>query len=172
MINRSLQFRFSILLHRWQYFYSSQVRLGYSPVYSETESDAPEPMQLMAVLQVFGQALLQQDINIFKLSLASLEDLNAKWKLYLNVLFRYNGLSKYLSVLVQTLVDKSQSLLSEDIQVAIYNMAAVNFDHFFSTFLPDFIRNIDGITDQQREVLLTNFMRNHDKVGLFFREKN
>lgn len=42
-------------------------------------------MQLMAVLQVFGQALLQQDINIFKLSLASLEDLNAKWKLYLNV---------------------------------------------------------------------------------------
>ncbi|XP_008196875.1 exportin-6 [Tribolium castaneum] len=153
----------SILLHRWQYFYSSQVRLGYSPVYTETENDAPEPVQLMAVLQVFGQALLQQDINIFKLSLASLEDLNAKWKLYLNVLFRYNGLSKYLSVLLQTLIDKSQSLLSEDIQVAIYNMAAVNFDHFFSTFLPDFIRNIDAITDQQREILLTNFMQNHDK---------
>ncbi|KAH0820153.1 hypothetical protein GEV33_002638 [Tenebrio molitor] len=153
----------SILLHRWQYFYSSQVRLGYSPVYSEAESDTPEPMQLMAVLQVFGQALLQQDINIFKLSLASLEDLNAKWKLYLNVLFRYNGLSKYLSVLVQTLIDKSQSLLSEDIQVTIYNMATVNFDYFFSTFLPEFIRGIEGITDQQREILLTNFMQNHDK---------
>jgi hypothetical protein len=140
------------------------VRLGYSPVYSEAESDTPEPMQLMAVLQVFGQALLQQDINIFKLSLASLEDLNAKWKLYLNVLFRYNGLSKYLSVLVQTLIDKSQSLLSEDIQVTIYNMATVNFDYFFSTFLPEFIRGIEGITDQQREILLTNFMQNHDKV--------
>ncbi|RZB40953.1 exportin-6, partial [Asbolus verrucosus] len=165
----------SILLNRWQYFYSSQVRLGYSPVYSETENDAPEPVQLMAVLQVFGQGLLQQDINIFKLSLASLENLNAKWKLYLNVggrfhvvliltkLNLYNGLSKYLSVLLQTLIEKSQSLLSEDIQMAVYNMATVNFEHFFSTFLPQFIRNIDGITDQQREVLLTNFVRNHDK---------
>jgi hypothetical protein len=69
-----------------------------------------------------------------------------------------------MSVLVQTLIDKSQSLLSEDIQVTIYNMATVNFDYFFSTFLPEFIRGIEGITDQQREILLTNFMQNHDKV--------
>lgn len=59
--------------------------MGYSPGCSEVEAgpDAPcHPEQLLSVLQVFGQALLQQDINVFRLSLAALEDLNAKWKLY------------------------------------------------------------------------------------------
>lgn len=76
---------FSILRYRWQYFYVSQVRLGYSPGCSEVEAgpDTPcHPEQLLSVLRVFGQSLLQQDINIFRLSLAALEDLNSKWKLY------------------------------------------------------------------------------------------
>lgn len=76
---------FSILLHRWQYFYVSQVRLGYSPGCSDSDPGVEHPQkpeQLLAVLQVFGQALLQQDLNIFRISLAALEDLNSKWKLY------------------------------------------------------------------------------------------
>lgn len=75
----------SILLHRWNYFYISQVRMGYSPGCAETEPmpDSPQqPSQMLAVLQVFGQALLQPDINTFRTSLAALEDLNTKWKLY------------------------------------------------------------------------------------------
>lgn len=84
-----LNFRFSILIHRWQYFYISQVRLGHSPGCSETEPgpDSPQqPAQLLAVLQVFGQALLQPDINTFRTSLTALEDLNSKWKLYHKVI--------------------------------------------------------------------------------------
>lgn len=75
------------MLHRWQYFYTSQVRLGYSPGASdssgasETES-LHNKEQLLSILQAFGQALLQPDINVFRLSLASLEHLNNKWKLY------------------------------------------------------------------------------------------
>lgn len=65
---------------------------------------------------------------------------------------------------MQSLLDKKQCLLSEDIQVAVYNMANVNFDHFFSTFLPQFIRGIEGVTDQQREILLNTFVQNYDKV--------
>lgn len=163
---------YSILLHRWQYFYLSQVRLGYSPAgCSETEvgPDAPQkPEQLLAVLQVFGQALLQPDINIFRFSLAALEDLNNKWKLYHKALFRDHLLSNFLCVLIKTLIDKSQSLLSEDIHVAIYNMASVNFDGFFFTFLQQFIQeNLNGLSQQQWEVLLRNFLENHDKVFNF-----
>ncbi|KAJ8947794.1 hypothetical protein NQ318_019466 [Aromia moschata] len=158
---------YSILLHRWQYFYISQVRLGYSPGCSESEvgPDQPQkPEQLLAVLQVFGQALLQPDINIFKLSLIALEDLNAKWKLYHKILFRDHLLSQFLTVLLNCLIDKSQTLLSEDIQVAVYNMAAVNFEGFFSTFLRQFVQNLNGINPSQSEVLLGNFVHNHDKV--------
>lgn len=157
------------MLHRWQYFYLSQVRLGYSPAgCGETEvgPDAPQkPEQLLAVLRVFGQALLQPDINIFRLSLATLEDLNNKWKLYHKSLFRDHLLSNFLCVLIKTLIEKRQSLLSDDVHVAIYNMGAVNFDGFF-TFLQQFIQeNLNGLSPQQWEVLLRNFVENHDKVG-------
>ncbi|XP_056643159.1 exportin-6-like isoform X1 [Diorhabda sublineata] len=155
---------YSILLHRWQYFYVSQVRLGYSPGCSDSDPGAERPQQpeqLLAVLQVFGQALLQHDINIFRISLAALEDLNSKWKLYHKMLFRCRLLSEFLSVLLNCLLDKSQSSLSEDIQMAVYNMAAVNFDEF-CTFLGKFVESVDGVSHQQREVLLRNFQHNHD----------
>lgn len=74
-----------MLLYRWNYFYISQVRLGHSPGCSDTlqgPDNPQQPEQLLAVLRVFGQSLLQPDINIFKTSLNSLEDLNSKWKLY------------------------------------------------------------------------------------------
>ncbi|KAJ8970467.1 hypothetical protein NQ317_009441, partial [Molorchus minor] len=157
---------YSILLNRWQYFYISQVRLGYSPGCSESEigPDRPQkPEQLLAVLQVFGQALLQHDISIFRLSLAALEDINSKWRLYHKALFRDHLLPQFLTVLLNCLIEKSQSLLSEDIETAIYNMAAVNFDGFFSTFLRRFIQNINELTQSQWEILMDNFIHNHDR---------
>lgn len=83
-----LIFYFSILLNRWQFFNQSQVRLGHSPGASDTlmrEDVLQNSEQLIEILQAFGNALLQSDINIFKLSLTCLENLNVRWKLYHNV---------------------------------------------------------------------------------------
>lgn len=63
--------------------------MGHSPGCSEMNlaPDSPQqPEQLLAVLQVFGQSLLQPDINTFRTSLAAIEDLNSKWKLYHKVI--------------------------------------------------------------------------------------
>ncbi|KAL3272659.1 hypothetical protein HHI36_014124 [Cryptolaemus montrouzieri] len=156
---------YSILVHRWQYFYISQVRSGFSPcVEADLAADFPQkPQELISILQIFGQALLQPDINIFKLSIGVLEDLNAKWNLYSKAIFRDYLLNKFLTVLLGTLVDKSHSLLSEDTQIAIYNMASVNFQDFFTTFLPEFLRNFEGISPEQGQILMKNFMENYDK---------
>ncbi|KAK9883135.1 hypothetical protein WA026_001329 [Henosepilachna vigintioctopunctata] len=155
----------SILKHRWQYFYISQVRSGFSPcVEADAASDFPQkPQELISILEIFGQALLQQDINIFKFSIGVLEDLNAKWNLYSKAIFREYLRNKFLTVLLSTLVEKSHCLLSEDTQVTIYNMASVNFQDFFTTFLPEFIRNFDGISPEQGQILMKNFFQNYDK---------
>lgn len=68
------------------------MRLGYSPGCSESEAGPDIPQhseQFLCVLEVFGQALLQQDLNIFRLGLAAIEDLNNKWKLYYKVTKRF-----------------------------------------------------------------------------------
>ncbi|KRT81677.1 hypothetical protein AMK59_5852, partial [Oryctes borbonicus] len=155
----------SMLNYRWNYFYISQVRLGHSPGCSDTvqgPDNLQQPGQLLAVLRVFGESLLQPDINIFKTSLSSLEDLNNKWKLYFKVLFQDQLLSQFLAVLIQTLLDKSHNLLTEDILLAIYNMAAVNFPAFFSTFLPNFLRSMDYLTHEQYQSLQQNFKNDTD----------
>lgn len=62
--------------------------MGFSPGGNEDEvgPDVPKrPEQLLAVLKVFGEALLVDDINIFRQSLVSLQDLNHNKKLYYKV---------------------------------------------------------------------------------------
>lgn len=155
----------SILLYRWQYFYMSQVRLGYSPGCSEDAGpDTPrKPEHLLAVLNVFGHALEQNDINVFRSSLWSLEDINTKWKLYQKVIFKQAMSYNFLNVLIKTLIDKTKDLLAEEILVAIYNIASVDLNHFFK-FLEQFVHSIEGVNGQQGQVLLQNFVFNHDKV--------
>lgn len=60
-------------------------------------------------------------------------------------------------MLLETLVNKSHALLSEDIAVAVFNMAGVDFSFFFSSFLPEFLQTSEGLDDSQRVLLLRNF---------------
>ena len=71
-------------------------------------------------------------------------------------------LSPFLNVLLQVLLHKSHDLLQEDICVTVYNMASVNFEAFYSTFLPQFLASSEGLDANQRTILECNFK--HDQV--------
>ncbi|XP_022916840.1 exportin-6 isoform X2 [Onthophagus taurus] len=155
----------SILFYRWNYFFISQVRLGHSPGCSDTvqgPDKTQQPDQLLTILQVFGQALLQSDINVFRTSLTSLENLNNKWKLYHKDLFKEHLLPHFLKVLMFSPINKTHDLLTDDIQAAIYNMALVSFGCFFTTFLQSFLALVSGLTDAQREELKVSFKHDTD----------
>jgi hypothetical protein len=72
-------------------------------------------------------------------------------------LFREELLPQFLTVLLHSLVHKSHALLGEEIAVALYNMAAVNFLAFHDAFLPQFLHSTDGLDDGQRSILQRNF---------------
>lgn len=155
----------SVLLNRWNCFYVSQIRLGNSPGCSDVEPAADSPQQLeqvIQVLEVFGRCLLQSDINIFRVSLGALENLNVKWKLYHKALFKEQMLGQFLNVLLQTMLDRTHHLLNEDIMHAFYNMAAVSFSQFFDRFLTQYIDNLDRLTGHQRNTLRNNFSHSTD----------
>nr|CAD7575561.1 unnamed protein product [Timema californicum] len=77
-------------------------------------------------------------------------------------LFREELLPQFLTVLLHTLLNKSHSLLGDDIAVAIYNMAAVDFPAFHDAFIPHFLRTTSGLDDNQRTILQRNFKRDMD----------
>lgn len=63
----------------------------------------------------------------------------------------------FINVLLQVLLHKSHDLLQEEITVAIYNMASVDFDAFYSAFMPEFLNGCQGVDTNQRGVLARNF---------------
>ncbi|MGH0120965.1 UNVERIFIED_CONTAM: hypothetical protein FKN15_070157 [Acipenser sinensis] len=165
---------YQVLHHNWRYFFKSSVLASVQRGVSE------EPMenkaQFIAIMQAFGQSFLQPDIHIFKQNLSYLESLNSKQKLYHKVsvgggfskrsfvlkLFRTTMLFHFLNVLLQVLVHKSHDLLQDDIALAVYNMASMDFDGFYSAFLPEFLNSCQGVDSNQRTVLGRNFKMDRD----------
>lgn len=72
-------------------------------------------------------------------------------------------LLQFVNVLLQALVYRSHDLLQEEITITLYNMAAVDFDSFYSAFLPQFLGGCEGLTDTQKSELGKNFTP--DKVS-------
>ncbi|XP_052833798.1 exportin-6 [Octopus bimaculoides] len=112
--------------------------------------------------QAFGQSFLQPDIALFRQNLESLETLNTKWKLYHKKVFREALLYQFLNVFIQVLLQKSHDLLQEEIAISVYNMASVDFDNFYTQFLPNFLNSCDGLAADQRTVLGQNFKMDKD----------
>ena len=72
-------------------------------------------------------------------------------------------LLQFVNVFLQALVYRSHDLLQEEITITLYNMAAVDFDSFYSAFLPRFLRGCEGLTQSQKSELGQNFTP--DKVS-------
>uniref|UniRef100_A0A8C1H1A8 Exportin 6 n=1 Tax=Cyprinus carpio carpio TaxID=630221 RepID=A0A8C1H1A8_CYPCA len=151
---------FQILHQNWRFFFKSSV------LSSVQRSGAEELMenqaQFITAMQAFGQSFLQPDIHIFKQNLSYLEVLNTKHKLYHRKLFRNTMLFHFINVLLQVLLHKSHDLLQDDITLALYNMAAVDFPAFYSSFLPEFLNGCQGLDPHQRTTLARNFTPERD----------
>lgn len=144
----------SLVMHKWQYFYQGAVQ-DCQPVLEHGD-------QLAAILTTFGQSLTQPDLSIFSQNLQALESINHKWKLYHKDMFRVQFLALLLTVLLTNLINKTHALFNEEIATAIYNMAAVNFDTFFNSFLPQFLSQTSGLDDTQRDILKKNIKPDTD----------
>uniref|UniRef100_A0A8C6UF02 Exportin 6 n=1 Tax=Neogobius melanostomus TaxID=47308 RepID=A0A8C6UF02_9GOBI len=151
---------YQILHQNWRYFFKTSVLTTVQKGASEDvmENEA----QFTAAMQAFGQSFLQSDIHIFKQNVSYLESLNSKHKLYHRKLFRTSMLFHFINVLLQVLLHKSHDLLQEEITLAIYNMASVDFDTFYSAFMPEFLNGCQGVDTNQRAVLARNFKLERD----------
>uniref|UniRef100_A0A8C7X640 Exportin 6 n=1 Tax=Oryzias sinensis TaxID=183150 RepID=A0A8C7X640_9TELE len=151
---------YQILHQNWRYFFKTSILTTVQKGAAEDTMEN-EP-QFTATMQAFGQSFLQPDIHIFKQNLSYLESLNSKHKLYHRKLFRTSMLFHFINVLLQVLLHKSHDLLQEEIILAVYNMASVDFDAFYSVFMPQFLNGCHGVDSNQRGVLARNFKPEQD----------
>ena len=72
---------------------------------------------------------------------------------------------QFFNVLLQVLIVKSHDILQEEIGIALYNMASVDFDFFYGQFLQNFLATCEGLDENQKTILAQNFPM--DKVDIF-----
>ncbi|XP_071749050.1 exportin-6-A isoform X2 [Lepeophtheirus salmonis] len=152
---------FETLFNNWQYFFKSSVVrclavAGHSKINNNDLKDQNKEL-FHRVMEAFGRSFLQPDISVFKQNLLNLEKLHNKWKLYEKEVFMESLITQFLTVLLQVLIHRSHDLLREEIITAVYNMASVDFNAFFSGFLQVFLSGMEGLNDQQRDTLKNNF---------------
>ena len=151
---------YHVLLYNWRHFFKStavkKLMEGSSEQALGIEGGSEEQARCLNILHAFGQSFLQPDISVFKQNLAALEDINAKWKLYHKPVFTQHLIVQFLSVLLQVLVNNSHNLLKDEITIALYNMASVDFNVFFNEFLIQFLDSQELDTNQ-KHMLKTSF---------------
>jgi len=152
------QLLYQTLLHNWQFFFKSTLKLG------NKSTEVENGDVFIQVMRCFGQSFMDSDIHVFRQNVISLEHLNQKWALYTKQIFVQNLMAEFLSVFFQVLIAKSHNLLREEIAIAAYNMAATDFPAFFDKFLPHFLRNCTQqlIDENQQGMLVQGFAKETD----------
>ncbi|XP_046966204.1 exportin-6-A [Vanessa cardui] len=131
----------SVLIHRWRYFF---------PHSCSGEEGARRSGELRGALAAVGRALLAHDIELLRGALATIDTLNAKWKLYHKAIFRSEFMCEFLSVLLSGLAEGgARALLRDEALGAVHAMAAVDFAVFRHGFLPHFLQSLPGLDPQR-----------------------
>ena len=147
---------YSTLLHNWNFFFKSNLK-----AFHNNNRDVGDVMEhkevFLSVMKAFGHSFLQPDIAVFSQNVASLEQLNQKWRLYSKSVFKTELLADFLSVFLRALIAKSHNLLKEEIGAAVYNMSSTDFPVFFGKFIPQFLAGVEQLDDNQRQILSEGF---------------
>uniref|UniRef100_A0A2S2PW53 Exportin-6 n=1 Tax=Schizaphis graminum TaxID=13262 RepID=A0A2S2PW53_SCHGA len=142
---------YCVLMFKWRYFFPASPSL--SVLHPTNDNNIDNSEQFTTILEVIGYSFMTNDISIFSQNLKAIEELHMQWNLYAKEYFKHYFLSKYMTVLLNVMVNKSHTILSDEISIAIYNMASVDFEYFFSKFLPDYLKQTDNLRNDQRQFL-------------------
>lgn len=164
---------FHILSRKNRYFFPAPVLASY--LTGDNVGVLNHKDDFLAIMQAFGQSFLQSDIGVFRHNLYALDTLNQKQKLYEKIyklLADESILFQFITVLIQALVQKSHDLLREEIYSTTWSMAHVDLDIFYNRFLPQFLRQLDGITPGQKDTLYKNFKKESDQPSFVLSLQN
>ena len=150
------------LLYNWNLFFKSNLKSFHNNNADIKEADIENRDVFLGVMKALGHSFLQPDITVYRQNIASLEQLNQKWRLYSKSIFKEVLLADFLSVFLQALIAKSHNLLKDEIGTALYNMSSTDFTVFFTKFIPQFLIGVEHLDNNQKQILAEGFKPDTD----------
>jgi hypothetical protein len=120
-----------IVLHRWQYFYRSQIVRGFSPGASDDlhpGDEAPlHPEHLFGILTAYGNALVcGNDPQLARTVLLSLEKIEERCRLYQKEFFKQHLMPQFLAALINTITAPEGVILFDLLINVLFKMGRSN----------------------------------------------
>jgi hypothetical protein len=130
-------------------------------------SQSPETYRIG--LNCFLRAFQGQDLDIFRIVIASLMEANTKRGMFSQPIFWSEGYATFLSTLFNVMIHKSHESLHEEILKLVFDIIqGAGFEPFFDQFIPSFLSDTTflSISPEQREALRTGLGRATDPPTL------
>jgi hypothetical protein len=129
-----------ILVNRWQYFYTSQVKRGFSPGASDVLASDIEVVhhadQFLGILTAYGQAIVcGNDPELTRTVLLSLENVEKRCRLYSREFFQKNLLSQFLAALLNTITAPEGIILFDLLIEVLFKMARSSVPQFHQALI-------------------------------------
>lgn len=84
-------------------------------------------------------------------------------------MFKEELLPHFLTVLLQSLVDRNHGLLQDEVVGALFSMASVDFELFYLRFIPGFLAANTTLDDSQKQTLVSNLKPESVRIyNIFF----
>jgi len=75
---------------------------------------------------------------------------------FVQTVFKEELLPHFLTVLLQSLVDRNHGLFQDEVVGALYSMVSVDFELFYLRFIPGFLAANTTLDDSQKQTLVSN----------------
>ncbi|GAB0091365.1 exportin-6-A [Sergentomyia squamirostris] len=127
----------AILINHWHYFYKISVlrRLKVEPSASPDGEKIQHLDRFLAILTMYGDALVQNDPHICQIVLKSLQSINEHWKLYQKEAFQQHLLSSFQYTLINYLLMPEGALAYDQLMQTLFTMGQVNTQTLYRSFL-------------------------------------
>uniref|UniRef100_A0A8D8VFL5 Exportin-6 n=2 Tax=Cacopsylla melanoneura TaxID=428564 RepID=A0A8D8VFL5_9HEMI len=139
-----------ILMEKWQFFFRG----------SQLDSEAEGPFS--TIMTFLGQSCSSPDISLVGQNIRALENIHSRWRLYEKDVFKQHFLRSFLAAFLRLLVEKQHTLLTEELTLVLFHLAQVDMGGFYVEFVPSFLRELTGLSDNQRQALCSQLQSHTD----------
>lgn len=157
------RFLYELLLNNQRYFFPQSNVMNKLPFTNAlTNNNKATSIDLnqekfFLIIEIFSQSFMQtENLNLFCQNMKALESLNSSINLYRKPLFKNTFMAQFLFLFMQTLYERTLTLLNDGLYTIIYHLAEADYQAFYQVFIPKYLTNIPQLNDQQRLQLATN----------------
>lgn len=116
----------SVLLHNWKYFFTSNITNSLNAQNNPVDDQPKRMDQFWQLFDLMRYYFSTPNLDIFRMNLAIMEDLNTKCRLFTNEFFQQKLYVSLSTTILMALCGGSHSSLRDEINHTVFTMASTN----------------------------------------------